>query len=35
MTEPETIISNNSKYVLWGESDFLVSMDYLCYTEKQ
>lgn len=34
MTEPETISDNNSEYVLCGESDFLVSMDYECYKEK-
>lgn len=35
MTEPEIVSNNNSEYVLCGESDFLVSMDYKCYMGKQ
>jgi hypothetical protein len=35
MTEPEIIFGKNSEYVLWSESDFLVSMVYECYKEKQ
>jgi len=35
MSEPTFVFSDNSKAVLWGESEFLVSMGYFNVTQKK